>query len=49
MIEISKGEQSSEFKRTTSGMVKSLTDSGYNVIAAINADFFQADGEIVNI
>ena len=35
-------------KETTSGMVKSLTDSGYNVIAAINADFFEADGEIVN-
>jgi exopolysaccharide biosynthesis protein len=34
-------------KETTSGMVKSLTDSGYNVIAAINADFFEADGEIV--
>lgn len=35
-------------KETTSGMVKSLTDSGYNIIAAINADFFEADGEIVN-
>ena len=34
-------------RETTSGMVESLTDSGYNVIAAINADFFEADGEIV--
>ena len=29
-------------------MVKTLTDSGYNVVAAINADFFEADGEIIN-
>jgi len=35
-------------KETTSGMVKALTDSGYNVVAAINADFFEADGEIIN-
>ncbi|MDP2362894.1 MAG: hypothetical protein Q8M94_03890, partial [Ignavibacteria bacterium] len=35
-------------KATTSGMVKALTDSGYNVIAAINADFFETDGEIIN-
>lgn len=35
-------------KETTSAMVNSLEDSGYNVIAAINADFFEADGEIVN-
>jgi exopolysaccharide biosynthesis protein len=35
-------------KETTSGMVKALTDSGYDVIAAINADFFEADGEIIN-
>ncbi|MCK7524294.1 MAG: hypothetical protein MZV64_44990 [Ignavibacteriales bacterium] len=35
-------------KETTSKMVKTLTDSGYNVVAAINADFFEADGEIIN-
>lgn len=35
-------------KATTSEMVRELTDSGYNVIAAINADFFEADGEIIN-
>lgn len=35
-------------KETTSGMVKVLTDSSYNVVAAINADFFEADGEIIN-
>jgi exopolysaccharide biosynthesis protein len=35
-------------KETTSKMVKTLTDSGYNVLAAINADFFEADGEIIN-
>ncbi len=35
-------------KGTTSEMVKTLTDLGYNVVAAINADFFEADGEIIN-
>ncbi|MCC6256390.1 MAG: hypothetical protein IT276_15865, partial [Ignavibacteriaceae bacterium] len=35
-------------KATTSEMVSALTDSGYNVIAAINADFFEADGELIN-
>ena len=35
-------------KETTSGMVEALTDSGFNVVAAINADFFEADGEIIN-
>ena len=35
-------------KVTTSVMVKTLTDSGHNVVAAINADFFEADGEIIN-
>jgi len=35
-------------KESTSEMVKTLTDSGYNVVAAINADFFEADGEIIN-
>lgn len=35
-------------KETTSDMVRTLTDSGYNVIAAINADFFKEDGEIIN-
>jgi exopolysaccharide biosynthesis protein len=34
-------------RETTSGMDRTLTDSGYNVIAAINADFFETDGEIV--
>lgn len=35
-------------KKITSGMVKSLTDSGHNVVAAINGDFFESDGEIIN-
>jgi exopolysaccharide biosynthesis protein len=35
-------------KETTSEMVNAITDSGYNVLAAINADFFEADGEIIN-
>lgn len=35
-------------KKTTSDMIRSLTDSGYNVIAGINADFFESDGEIIN-
>ncbi len=35
-------------RETTTGMVRTFTDSGYNVIAAINADFFEADGEIVS-
>lgn len=35
-------------RETTSKMVKAFTDSGYNVIAAINADFFESDGEVVN-
>lgn len=35
-------------KATTSEMVSALTDSGYNVVAAINADFFEDDGEIIN-
>ncbi len=35
-------------KETTSEMVNTLTDSGYNVVAAINAEFFEADGEIIN-
>lgn len=35
-------------RETTSEMVKSLSDSGYSIIAAINADFFEEDGEVVN-
>lgn len=35
-------------RKTTSNMAKAFTDSGYNVIAAINADFFESDGEVVN-
>jgi hypothetical protein len=35
-------------KETTSKMVQTLTDSGLNVLAAINADFFESDGEIIN-
>ena len=35
-------------KETTSSMSRSLTDSGYNVIAAINADFFESDGELID-
>ena len=39
---------SSILKRQQVKWSKSLTDSGYNVIAAINADFFESDGEIIN-
>jgi exopolysaccharide biosynthesis protein len=35
-------------KSTTSKMTEVLKDSGYQVIAAINADFFEKDGEIIN-
>jgi len=35
-------------RETTSDMSKALSDSGYEVIAAINADFFEKDGEIIN-
>ncbi len=35
-------------KETTSEMVKALSDSGYKVVAAINADFFENDGEVIN-
>jgi exopolysaccharide biosynthesis protein len=35
-------------KEPTSQMAKSISDSGYTVVAAINADFFEADGEIIN-
>ncbi|MCA2004432.1 MAG: phosphodiester glycosidase family protein, partial [Ignavibacterium sp.] len=35
-------------KETTSQMVSRYKLSGYNVIAAINADFFEADGEVVS-
>ncbi len=35
-------------KETTSSMVKALSDSGYNVIAAVNADFFEKDGDLIN-
>ncbi len=33
---------------TTSSVCENLTDEGYDVIAGINADFFKADGEIIN-
>lgn len=35
-------------RETTTDMAKALNDSGYNVIAALNADFFEIDGELVN-
>ncbi len=35
-------------RETTTDMAKALNDSGYNVIAALNADFFETDGELVN-
>jgi hypothetical protein len=35
-------------KQTTTEMVGDFSNSNYNVIAAINADFFEADGEVVN-
>lgn len=35
-------------RKTTSDMAEEFSDSGYNVIAAINADFFEDDGEVVN-
>ena len=35
-------------RETTSSMSKALSDSGYDVIAALNADFFEQDGEVIN-
>lgn len=35
-------------KATTSSMVKAYQDSGYEVIGAVNADFFEKDGEVIN-
>lgn len=35
-------------KLETSEMVETLEDSGFEVIAAINADFFEQDGEVIN-
>jgi exopolysaccharide biosynthesis protein len=35
-------------RETTSNMAKKLSDSGYQIIAALNADFFESDGEVVN-
>ncbi len=35
-------------KETTSGMFEELIDSGYNVIAGINSDFFENDGDLIN-
>jgi len=35
-------------KATTSDMFEELIDSGYNVIAGINSDFFENDGDLIN-
>jgi hypothetical protein len=35
-------------RETTSKISREFTDSGYTVLAALNADFFEVDGEIVN-
>lgn len=35
-------------RETTSSMSKAISDSGYDVIAALNADFFEQDGEVIN-
>lgn len=35
-------------RETTSDISKALSDSGYQVIAALNADFFEQDGEVIN-
>jgi hypothetical protein len=35
-------------RQTTTDMAKAFSDSGYYVIAALNADFFEAGGEVVN-
>jgi exopolysaccharide biosynthesis protein len=35
-------------RETTSDISKALSDTSYEVIAAINADFFEKDGEIIN-
>ena len=35
-------------RQTTSNMAESLADSGFEVIAALNADFFEKDGEVIN-
>lgn len=35
-------------RETTSDISKALSDSGYQVIATLNADFFEQDGEVIN-
>lgn len=35
-------------RETTSDISKALSDSGYQVIAALNADFFEQDGEVIS-
>ncbi len=35
-------------REKTSDISKALSDSGYQVIAALNADFFEQDGEVIN-
>lgn len=35
-------------REATSDISKALSDSGYQVIAALNADFFEQDGEVIN-
>lgn len=47
-LRIVKANNLLNYKETTSEMVRALTDSGYNVVAAVNADFFETDGEILN-
>jgi predicted transglutaminase-like protease len=35
-------------REKTSDISKALSDSGYQYIAALNADFFEQDGEVIN-
>jgi hypothetical protein len=48
IIESIKAKSLLNAKEKTSEMARAFNDSIHNVIAALNADFFEADGEIVN-
>ncbi|RPI70817.1 MAG: phosphodiester glycosidase family protein [Ignavibacteriales bacterium] len=47
-IESLKADDLLKARETTSKMAETFNDSLYRVIAAINADFFEADGEVIN-
>lgn len=47
-IEAVKAKDKLSGKETTSGLSSRLSDTGLKVIAGINADFWETDGEIIN-